>query len=106
VTLVGEHHDFCENLPFAQWGPVADLGIGDIRSRAGQHLAGGGTGRLHKKNRPVFYRSFSHHVYDIMSPCGTYESVNLVGVGALVLVCELGRSPTQKYKRGRRAGVG
>ena len=48
----------------------------------------------HKKNVmvtfaiSVFYRSFAHHLNDIMSSCGP---INFVGVGALIVVCDLGR---------------
>ena len=63
---------------------VADLGIGDMGSRPGRHLAVGGIGRPHPKKsgmvafaRSVFYRSFAHHVDDIMSPCGTVGHVTL-----------------------------
>ena len=76
--------------------------------RPGRHLAGGSMGRLHtttKKIRmvsfvqTVFYRSFVR-LLNIMSPC---ESINLVGVGALILVCELGRllpgNVSQTYER-------
>lgn len=66
----------------------------DRGSRPERHLAMGGTGRPHKNKiavvtfvRSVFHRSFSRHVI-IIAQCG---SIHLVGEGALILVCELGR---------------
>lgn len=74
--------------------PLARLGMGDKGPGWGTHT------HTQKKlvvtfARSVFYRSFAHHISDIMSPSW---AVNLVRVGSLNLVCEFGR---QKYEIGR-----
>ena len=77
--------------------PVADLGMGDMGSRPGRHLDRGSTGRPHKIfwNGDICAIGFlsiictSRQGYNVtVLDCG---SINLVRVGVLILVCELGR---------------
>lgn len=79
--------------------------MGDTLSQARRHLAQKKYDLVVTFARWVLYRSFAQqHVSDTMSWCG---SVKFVGVGALILVSELGRS-TSGHPTGtlRAGGVG
>jgi hypothetical protein len=96
---------------------VVNLGRGDMGSRPGRQLAGGGTGRPHKKiqNGDICVIGFlslictSRQWYHVtMWDCG---SINLDRVGTLILACELdrllpGKVSHSELQDGKGAGVG